>query len=133
MAIKKEVEIVDIRVDRFEKRYTCTFNVIAESWICGFGGWQIVDEDGYNFWVDVIRQITGKSPEEAMQKETKARAISDFNGVDGLGNLDGTYYVVSDGNKPKVLDNRIDIIRYFANNNIKDLPATQPEQEDNVK
>ena len=126
----KEVVTVEIIVDRFEPKYTCLFRL---SWdICsqGFGEWQIRDDEDYQFWVNVIERVTGKTPEVAKKTPSKAKAIIDFFLVHGIGNLDGTYWPVNEDGKPMVLDNPEAIKDYFSKYKIKALGVETTIEDD---
>lgn len=119
MYIPKEVVTVSLTVDRFKENYTCSFALEWGSYFQGFGGWKINSDEDYQFWVNVIKGITGKDSETAKVETTSAKAIIDFQQVHGIGNSSGTYWVVNDDGKPRVLDEKNSINEYFSKHQIK--------------
>lgn len=126
----KEKEIIDVllRVERLKEKYTCTFLVETDSWSQGFGGWQIIDKNGYDFWLKTIKNITGKNPDEATKEFTTGRAIADIFKIYGIGNANGTYWVVDKDGKPVILDSREKIEKYFKENRVSN--RTEKEEGD---
>ena len=119
MDIPKKVVTVSLQVDRFKEKYTCSFALEWGSSLQGFGGWKINNDKDYQFWADVIKGITGKDFVTAKEEPVSAKAIIDFQQVHGIGNSSGTYWVVNDDGKPKVLDDKDSINEYFSKHEIK--------------
>lgn len=116
-----------IRVRVLEMNYTCAFTFECKSFTQGFGKWRIRNDEEFNFWVDVIKGITGKDPETAMEEKTPANTIIDSSEIYGIGNSNGTYWVVDKGDHAEVLNDKESIKKYFNENGIK-FPA-KPDKD----
>lgn len=125
-----EKEIIDVllRVDRFAKGYTCTFLIDAGCWFQTFGGYKINTDEDYNFWVEAIKNITGKSPEISAKENTKAKALVDIFNTYGIGNSNGTFWIVQEGAKLIALQNEEDIEKYFTKLKIDTLNKSKSSE-----
>ena len=113
-------------ISHLENGYTFFVDCKVDYWNSSFGGWKInKDKPGeYEFWRNVLSNIMNKSPEEAMdsQNPIPVKAIEDVHGniaIVGLGNSDGSYWIVRDDNgRALVLDKQEDIIKFFKKHSV---------------
>ena len=109
----------------------------VDYWYSSFGGWKINKDkpEEYKFWRNVLRNIMNKSPEEAMdsQNPIPIKAIEDVHGniaIVGLGNSDGSYWIIRDDNgKALVLDKKEAIDRFFEEHDL-DIPYDVKKKAD---
>ena len=124
-------------ISHLENGHTFFVNCKVDYWNSSFGGWKINKDkpEEYEFWRNVLRNIMNKSPEEAMdsQNPIPVKAIEDVHGniaIVGLGNSDGSYWIVRDDNrKALVLDKKEAIDKFFEEHDL-DIPYDVKKKAD---